>query len=142
MWHQCKKWVFFVSGLMSFASLSWADPSPSPTVICTDSSKTCTVGALYQNIGIASYSGIQIIYMVSILMGIAGTIFGLLKLRQHGSDTQGSSGALRQGIYSLVISALLICVPVIAILTTGTFLGEADIPMVSENTVANYGQSN
>ncbi len=134
------KWgkkILFLSALLSTPLWLWA----APTQICADSSRTCTFGALYQNISSASYSGIQIIYMVSMLLGISGTVFGLLKLRQHGTDSQGSSGALRQAIYSLVISALLVCVPVIALLVTGTFLGETDIPMVPENTIQNYGQS-
>jgi hypothetical protein len=41
-----------------------------------------------------------------------------------------------------VISSLLISVPVIALLVNGTFLGQSNIPMVPENTVANYGKSN
>jgi hypothetical protein len=123
------------------AGSSWAaSPPSSPVNVCvSDSSTNCTLASLYENIGIASYSGIQIIYMVSILLGIAGTIFGLLKLRQHALDSQGSSGALRQAIYSLVISSLLISVPVIALLVNGTLLGQSDIPMVPQNTVANYG---
>jgi uncharacterized membrane protein HdeD (DUF308 family) len=129
--------LFIASGSLSFAS-----PSTAPITACAnDSSTNCTFGTLYENIGIASYSGIQIIYLVSILIGVAGVIFGLLKLRQHGMDGQGSSGALRQAIYSLVISSLLISVPVIALLVNGTFLGQSNIPMVPENTVANYGQS-
>jgi hypothetical protein len=125
------------------SSASWASPGGTPITACaSDSSTNCTFATLYQNIGMASYSGIQIIYLVSILIGIAGTIFGLLKLKQHASDSQGTSGALRQAIYSLVISSLLISVPVIALLVNGSVLGRSDIPMVPENTIANVGQQN
>ncbi len=126
--------------LFSMGGSSWATPPSAPVNVCmSDSSTNCTLASLYENIGIASYSGIQIIYMVSIIIGIAGTIFGLLKLRQHALDAQGSSGALRQAIYSLVISSLLISVPVIALLIDGSLLGQSDIPMVPQNTIANYG---
>jgi hypothetical protein len=143
MIYSFRKIIFsFISFLLT-APIIFAAPGSSqgPAAICSDSSTNCSFGVLYRNIGIASYSSIQIIYGVSILMGIAGTIFGLLKLRQHGLDSQGTSGALRQAIYSLVISALLICVPTIALVINGSILGQSNIPMVPQNTVENYGQS-
>ncbi len=129
-------WMSLFSGL-----IAWAD---APEKICSGSSglTDCNTDALYHNVGIAAFSGIQIVYIVCILMGIAGTIFGLLKLKQHAMDAQGSSGSLRQAIYSLIISSLLISVPVILMLTTGSLFGQTSpmIPMSDVNTIQNYGQ--
>jgi len=141
--------AFLGSGLVFASTPANLTPTPQPICQSTTSSSSsttpsgpddCTFASLFQNIGIASSSVIQIAYVVSIVLGVAVVIYGLIKLRSHALDSQGSSGSIRHAVYAFVVGGCFISIPTITLLILGTFYGTS-VPMVDQNNVLDYGQS-
>jgi hypothetical protein len=115
------------------SSLSMAASS----AICvsgTDASggSNCTISGLQGQISKQLYSGAQIFYAGAAIIGIALVIVGLLKLKAHSMDTQGTSGHLRSAIWLLIIGALMIAVPVVMVLAANSITGSNNVQLPSE----------
>ncbi len=86
-------------------------------------SSTCSVSGLATNLKAQMTSAAKIFYSGAAVIGIALVVIGLLKLKAHSMDTQGTSGHLRTAIWLLIIGALMIAIPVIMMLGANTFVG-------------------
>ena len=120
------------SALLGSAVAVYAASTP----ICTSGAgggANCNVGGLKTQITSEMKAGAQIFYAGAAIIGIALVIIGLLKLKAHSMDTQGTSGHLRAAIWLLIIGALLIAVPVIMALGSSSIFGGSQVSLPSES---------
>jgi hypothetical protein len=126
--NKVKKIVFSATALSGSILSYAADPAPagSTTPLCSLSGANttgCDINTLKTNINGQLTSGAQIFYAGAAIIGIALVVIGLLKLKAHAMDTQGTSGHLRAAIWMLIIGGLLIAVPVVMLLGSNTITG-------------------
>ena len=120
-----------VSAFMGSSLLAFADLSQCGTGKGTGSS--CDITSLQGQLSTQMASGAKIFYAGAAIIGIALVIIGLLKLKAHSMDTQGTSGHLRAAIWLLIIGALLIAVPVIMALGSSSILGGSQVALPPES---------
>lgn len=138
LWNMIKKRPAFFVGIFVLGLLptaSFADGGFTPHALCS-SNQTCTFDYFFQNIGMTVNQGMRILYIISALLGMAGIVTGLMKLRKHSTEGQ-SSGSLNQGVYALVGGGAFIAVPIITLLMTNTFMGNQNIQLVTEAQALN-----
>ncbi len=92
----------------------------------------CDINQLQSNLSSQLNSAGEIFYAGAAIIGIALVVIGLLKLKAHAMDTQGTSGHLRSAIWLLIIGGLLIAVPVIMLLGSNT-ITQSTIKLPSES---------
>ena len=94
----------------------------------------CNFSGLAGHVKGAMNSAATMFYSGAAIIGIALVVIGLLKMKAHSMDSQGTSGHLRSAIWLLIIGALMIAVPVIMMLGANTLVG-TNINLPSESNV-------
>ena len=93
---------------------------------------SCSVGALETRMKGNFTSMAQLFYLGAGIIGVAMIVIGLLKLKAHSMDSQGTSGHLRTAIWLLIIGALMLSVPVIMMLGSTSITGNS-VQMTTES---------
>ncbi len=119
--------------LLSYASVA------STNTLCTQVgggsfNSSCTVSGLQGRVKAQMTSAANIFYSGAAVIGIALVVIGLLKLKAHSMDTQGTSGHLRAAIWLLIVGSLMIAIPVIMMLGANTFVG-TNVNLPSEGNI-------
>jgi hypothetical protein len=129
-----KKIGIFSATLIQSAYFSYA-ASSAPT-LCTAQGGNLNSGCDFVHLGDRirnqMNSAATMFYSGAAIIGIALVVIGLLKMKAHSMDSQGTSGHLRSAIWLLIIGALMIAVPVIMMLGANTLVGtNVDLPSES-----------
>jgi hypothetical protein len=122
-----------VSVLLGSSLTAYAASSPSATN-CGNLGASCDFTGLASNVKGAMGSAATMFYSGAAIIGIALVVIGLLKMKAHSMDSQGTSGHLRSAIWLLIIGALMIAVPVIMMLGANTLVG-TDVNLPSESNI-------
>jgi hypothetical protein len=109
-------------------------PTPATTSNCGNLGSACDFTALAGNVKGAMTSAATMFYSGAAIIGIALVVIGLLKMKAHSMDSQGTSGHLRSAIWLLIIGALMIAVPVIMMLGANTLVG-TNVNLPSESNI-------
>jgi hypothetical protein len=126
-----KQTTLAASAILGSTFSAYADP------ICNLSgaqSANCNFTGLQSRVSSAMGSAATMFYSGAAIIGIALVVIGLLKMKAHSMDSQGTSGHLRSAIWLLIIGALMIAVPVIMMLGANTLVG-TDVNLPSESNI-------
>jgi hypothetical protein len=124
-----------LAGAVSLSSLALAGTSNALVqVLCGSGGPTsnCDIQALTTNMSANVHSMTQMFYLGAGIIGVAMIVIGLLKLKAHSMDSQGTSGHLRTAIWLLIIGALMLSIPVIMMLGSTSITGNT-VQMTSES---------
>ncbi len=128
-------------GSLAVSALVASSLSMANTPICqsgvADGGGNCTIDGLQGQISKQLDSGAKIFYAGAAIIGIALVIVGLLKLKAHSMDTQGTSGHLRSAIWLLIIGALMIAVPVVMVIGANSITGSNNVLLPSQSGIFN-----
>jgi hypothetical protein len=131
-----KKASVFTVTLIQSAYFSYA-ASSAPT-LCSDQGGNLNSGCDFIGLGKRIHSQMNSVatmfYSGAAIIGIALVVIGLLKMKAHSMDSQGTSGHLRSAIWLLIIGALMIAVPVIMMLGANTLVG-TNVNLPSESNI-------
>jgi hypothetical protein len=123
-------------GSLAVSALVASSLSMAASSVCDISTASgganCNIVGLQKQVASQLTSGAEIFYAGAAIIGIALVVIGLLKLKAHSMDTQGTSGHLRSAIWLLIIGALMIAVPVVMVLGASSIMGENNVKLPSE----------
>ena len=121
-------------GTVSVSTLFLTQKASAVPILCgsTGPNSNCNIAGLETNIHTDFSSMAKLFYLGAGIIGVALIIVGLLKLKAHSMDSQGTSGHLRSAIWLLIIGALMLAVPVIMMLGSSSITGDT-VTMTSEN---------
>ncbi len=94
--------------------------------------------ALFQfmiSLGTEVWYVIKIVLLISGVVGLIFIILGLLKVRAHALDSQGSGGHLKHGIILIILGGVLFGVPTWIQLTGNSLFGSAPAPVTTQQDV-------
>ena len=123
-----------LAGAVSLSSLALAGTSQAVQVLCGSGGPTsnCNIQALTTNMSANVHSMTQMFYLGAGIIGVAMIVIGLLKLKAHSMDSQGTSGHLRTAIWLLIIGALMLSIPIIMMLGSTSITGNS-VQMTTES---------
>ena len=124
-----------LAGAVSLSSLALAGTSNALVqVLCGSGGPTsnCDIQALTTNMSANVHSMTLMFYLGAGIIGVAMIVIGLLKLKAHSMDSQGTSGHLRTAIWLLIIGALMLSIPVIMMLGSTSITGNT-VQMTTES---------
>jgi hypothetical protein len=122
------------SVMVGSAFSAYADPLCSLSGAGNAAGSGCSITGLQGRVSGAMGSAATMFYSGAAIIGIALVVIGLLKMKAHSMDSQGTSGHLRSAIWLLIIGALMIAVPVIMMLGANTLVG-TDVNLPSESNI-------
>ena len=129
LFKKLRQTAFGASVLMGATMSSYAEslcPSGS------GNSSNCTIQDLESNMSGNFKSMADLFYLGAGIIGVAMIVIGLLKLKAHSMDSQGTSGHLRTAIWLLIIGALMLSIPVIMMLGSTSITGNS-VQMTTES---------
>jgi hypothetical protein len=138
------KWIFNIFLILFFIFLSlsghsaFADSSSSASLASSDPGSGKDPWALLQlmiSIGTEVWYVIKITLLISGVAGLIFIILGLLKIRSHALDSQGSGGHLKHGIMLVILGGVLFGVPTWVQLTGNSLFGSAPAPVTTQADV-------
>ena len=129
LFKKLRQTAFGVSTLMGATMSSFA-----ANALCsgTKGSSNCSIQDLESNMSGNFTSMAQLFYLGAGIIGVAMIVIGLLKLKAHSMDSQGTSGHLRTAIWLLIIGALMLSIPVIMMLGSTSITGNT-VQMTTES---------
>ena len=122
--------------VLAVSPAAFADGGFTPHSLCS-SNATCTFAYFFQNVGMSINMGMRIVYIIGALLGMVAVVAGLIKIRMHALDLQGTSRSASQAMYALIIGGMLIAIPSLTLLVTNTFFGDQGVQVVSEAQALN-----
>jgi hypothetical protein len=131
LFKKLRQTAFGASVLMGATITSFADGG-----LCASGNfaSNCSVDALEKRMKTNFTSMADLFYLGAGISGVAMIVIGLLKLKAHSMDSQGTSGHLRTAIWLLIIGALMLSIPVIMMLGSTSITGNS-VQMTPESGV-------
>ncbi len=138
------QWISNIFPILFFIFLSlsghfaFADSSSPSSLTSSNPGLGNDPWALFQlmiSIGTEVWYVIKIVLLISGVAGLIFIILGLLKIRAHALDSQGSGGHLKHGIVLVILGGVLFGVPTWIQLTGNSLFGSAPAPVTTQASV-------